>query len=542
MPDFQKTKLNFTPFKLLLSFFIIFISQCGFSQQLYWIFFTDKPNTEFDPYEYFDAKAIERRIRESLPLYDERDLPLNDFYKREALVYSKYLGESRWLNALIVESDADQIKNILKLPFVREALPLNLRPEVLQESDSAGLTLARRDSVLIKFQTKRMQGELFLEAGLTGKGIRIAVFDTGFPGVDTHPAFDHLRKGNKIIKTYDFIKKEEAVYHGFFHGTSVLSCIAGMFGDIPVGLATEAEFVLARTERALSEFKYEEYTWILAAEWADKNGAEIISSSLGYSNNRYFRENLTGRFSPVAQAANIAASKGILVINAAGNEANNRWEKLVTPADADSVLAVGAIDPYKDIATVFSSFGPTTEYRLKPNVSAIGIVIAANTRRYSRTQGTSFAAPLVAGFAACAWQAHRELKAMELFKLIELSGSLYPYYDYVHGYGIPLASRAISQRFAMADSTFTFAVDGDSVKVVIASPFIPDSTLEKDKLPVQNLFYKFSEGEERLYKFGVITVERQFPIKFALSDFKENDLITIHFEGYTDSFRIHKDD
>ena len=542
MSDFQKTKLNFIPFKLLLPFFILFITQCGFSQQLYWIFFTDKPATEFDPYGYFDAKAIERRIRQGLPLYDVRDLPLSDFYKKEVLGYSTYIGESRWLNALIVESDENQIINILNLSFVKEVLPLKLLPEVLQESDPARLTLSRRDSILIKFQTKRMQGELFYEAGFTGKGIRIAVFDTGFPGVDTHPAFAHVRNGNKIVQTYDFIKKEEEVYHGFYHGTSVLSCIAGMFGDIPVGLATEAEFVLARTERALSEFKYEEYTWILAAEWADKNGADIISSSLGYSSNRYFRENLTGRFSPVAQAANIAASKGILVINAAGNEANNRWEKLVTPADADSVLAVGAIDPYKDIATGFSSFGPTTEYRLKPNVSAIGIVVAANTRRYSRTQGTSFAAPLVAGFAACAWQAHRELRAMEMFKLIELSGSLYPYYDYVHGYGIPLASRAISQRFAMADTTFAFELHGDSVKVMIAPPFIPDSSLEKDKIPVRNLFYKFSEGGEKLYKFGVITVERQFPITFALSDFKENDLITIHFEGYTDSFRIHKDD
>jgi len=243
------------------------------------------------------------------------------------------------------------------------------------------------------------------------------------------------------------------------------------------GNGYRCRILLARTEWTTKEDKQEEYFWLAAAEWADKNGANIISSSLGYGNDWYTVKDMDGKKSVVAFAATVAAQKGILVVNSAGNEyEDNKWRTIITPSDADSVLCVGGTDPYTDRHISFSSIGPSADYRTKPNISAPGHVVAANPNgTISHTFGTSFSCPLVSGFAACAWQSNRSLTNMQLFAEIEKSGHLYPYFDYMHGHGIPQASyftttkKTILPNFHLIDSlkdnqTITFQVT-DSVLI-----------------------------------------------------------------------------
>jgi len=241
-----------------------------------------------------------------------------------------------------------------------------------------------------------------------------------------------------------------------------------------LGMAPAAEYLLARTERMHREVYAEELDWLAAVEWADRNGADIINSSLGYTTRRYFPEQMNGRTSLVARAADLAARKGMLVVNAAGNDGDNEdWRTIGTPADADSVLAVGGVNPDTGLHLDFSAYGPTADRRLKPNVAAFGTVLAAAPGGYARIDGTSFASPLVAGFAACAWQLQRTLPVMALFQQLQAAASLYPYYDYAHGYGIPQAEtllRNVRQSVAPMPARMVDFVLEDSVLAILIRP------------------------------------------------------------------------
>ena len=389
-------------------------------------------------------------------------------------------------------------------------------------------------NTLALHQIARMGGDYFKQANLTGKGIRIAVFDAGFPEVDTHPAFEHIRKN--IVATYDFTKKSENVYRGNSHGTSVLSNIAGKMGDIPLGLAPDAEFLLAITEKSRAEPFWEEETWRRAVDWAYENGAQIISSSLGYAKHRYFPENMDGQTSFVAKAAQIAAEKGILVINAIGNEGSDQtWIKLITPADVETVLSVGGIDPKTQIKSSFSSFGPSATGRLKPNVCANSTTVAAKTKgKFNSVNGTSFATPLIAGFAACVWQAHPDLKAQEIFELIQQLGELYPYYDYAHGYGVPNAWH-LDKTLPQPSKTFDFIEEDDAIKIEISKDF----SRQLGKSNNFRLYYHLQKNNGLLSEYAVIEVFQKDVLtipKEKLGDIKQ---ISVHFSGYTSTYEIH---
>ena len=229
----------------------------------------------------------------------------------------------------------------------------------------------------------------------------------------------------------------------------VLSCLTGVENGRKLGLATGAEFLLAAISASPLIIARSEVEWVMALEWADQNGADIVSSSLGYARPQYTPTDMDGT-SRVAKAANMAAAKGILVCNSMGNEGNNAsWYTLETPADADSVLAVGGIAPGGAPAW-YTSWGPTADGRLKPNVCAYGFAYVAkatqNEPYYTRADGTSFATPMVAGFAACAWQLHPDLNNMELKSEIEKSGDNYPQHSWQLGFGVPQASHFTKDR------------------------------------------------------------------------------------------------
>jgi len=470
----------------------------------YWVTLRDKNGVSFDPYTYFAPAAQARRARQHLPASEASDWPVRaDYVAAIAARADTVTLVSRWFNAVACRATAAQAAALRQLPGVAAVQVWPLREaRVAAVTDPPGRRPAGRsalfpppasspphlvtssprpisanDHLLARRQTAHLDGPALRAAGLDGRGLRIAVFDVGFRGVLEHPAFRELVAGRRIVATRDFLRNADNVYLGGGHGTEVLGCLAGRLpagvlgGPGPaLGLAPAAEYLLARTEQLHRERFAEEEAWLAAVEWADRLGADIVNSSLAYTEQRYFPEQMNGRRSLIARAANLAARKGLLVVTAAGNDGEDDWVRIGTPADADSALAIGGLDPETGLHLEFSSVGPTADRRPKPNLAAFGEVLTTTPGGgYERLEGTSFAAPLVAGFAACAWQRRRSLAAMQLFQELEKSAELYPYFDYAHGHGRPRAAYFLGAKTgpAAAGPTFDFVVHDTLVAVVL---------------------------------------------------------------------------
>ncbi|MFO7617612.1 MAG: S8 family serine peptidase [Bacteroidales bacterium] len=383
------------------------------------------------------------------------------------------------------------------------------------------------------WQLKYLDAELFRLMGLSGKKIRIAVIDGGFPGTDTHPGLKHLFDNKQIIATWDFIRNREGVYTGNPHGTAVLSCIAGIYEGTALGLAPDAEFLLARTEMNGEPLR-EELNWAKAVEWAVANGAHIIQSAIGYTYHRYFIRDLNGATSPSSRAASYAARNNVLLINSMGNEGLSKWFYLGTPADADSILSVGAIDPKTGIVANFSSHGPTADRRRKPNISAPGRVAALSPKGIRAMYGTSFAAPLVAGFAACLWQMDPEASAMEILKRVEQAGHLYPYFDYAHGFGIPKASRALKTPLPSAGLPPVIEEAEGGIAVSIGTSRAEAVNNREDRY----LYFHICRPDGYLRHYGAYRIERAGSVLLPSEKFQPGDLIRAHYGNHTTEWRV----
>ena len=516
----KKMRKNFIIIVLTL-----FSSMAMAQDKCFWVFFTDKNDTQFDPYSYFDAKAIARYQQCGADLYDISNFPLNDSYVNAVNSYStEVFGESRWLNAIGVEATDDNAALIAQLPFVAKVQEI-VSDGVTAQVDYDFKDVAVDTSLVLLDQLQRFGGQHFIDHGIDGKGLRIAVFDGGFPKVDVHPAFKHLRDNHQILKTYNFPNRCENVYGWNTHGTMVLSCIAGMMDGQKYGLATGSEFMLARTEVEPEPFK-EEVWWAQGAEWADKNGADIINSSLGYGKDRHWTREMDGT-SYVAKAANKAVEKGILVCNSAGNEGDDRrWMTIITPSDAENVLCVGGIeadlDDYQHID--FSSYGPTADKRRKPDVVAFGQAYVAQPNGKSVTVafGTSFSSPLTAGFCACAWQTRRELTALQMKAEVEKSADLYPYFDYAYGYGVPQAAY-FTNELKPAERTFNLVQEKDGVKIAFTKI-----------VPGYYVFINVEGNDGVLLGYYKIEPESR-SIKLNNKDFGEAKKLNVSYAGFYDS-------
>lgn len=556
--------------KQLAFLLLTFGSLSASASEKVWVFFTDKDVSGFDPYRFFDQKAIDRRVKHGIDLYDITDVPVNpDYVSQVSQRVEELRVTSRWFNAVCCYANEDQIQVIRELPFVRDVRVVSdiqahcagIKVAKGQRVEDESFVPSQRDKKFLRAQVERMNGELFAQNNIDGKGVRVAIFDVGFKSYKTNPAFEHIRNRNGIIKTYNFVKKKENVDGWDTHGTFVLSCIGGMIEGQMMGLATGAEFLLARTE-TWTEYYSEEENWLAAAEWADKNGADVINSSLGYTYHRYFREDMDGQTSLVARAANMAARKGILVVNSAGNEGSANWKNIGTPADADSVLSIGGIHPNTGIHTRFSSFGPTWDKRLKPNVTAYGHVIGSGPNGISETQGTSFSGPLVAGFAACAMQTRPGYKNMQLFHEIEKSGDLYPYFDYAHGYGVPQARYFIKGSSA---SLPTFEIKRSRSQMITINVLPEDESLKEDDSRIEQMyvkwpdyvFYHIENNKGYLDKYFVVdpgpaatksgeekmevpeqSTTSPSPLTILKSDYKKPYTIRVFYKGYVEEMKI----
>lgn len=512
------------------AFIIAFSLSINAQINKYKVFFADKNGVEFNPLEYFDSKAIERRIKHGISLYDITDFPVReDYISQVNSRVSEITTVSRWFNMVFVNADAEQIMNLAHLPFIIDIQQVELSSTLASDDYELGMTYD--EHLLLKNQLLSMQGDKFFNNNINGAGVRIAIFDGGFPNVDNSPVFEHIRANKRIIATYDFTKNKEFVYSFNSHGTMVLSCIAGKFDDNIMGLATEAEFLLARTEINREPFSEEE-NWLAAVEWADKNGADIINSSLGYTAQRYFKDDMNGKKSLVTRAGNLAAQKGILVVNAMGNSGSSKWKVLGAPADADSVLSIGGINPKTGYHQNFSSYGPTADNRRKPNVSAYSTAIVAGKNSIKQAQGTSFSTPLVTGFAACVLQKNPSLKAMELFAEIEKSGALYPYFDYAHGYGLPQASFFTENKPENTEESFKINIENNNISISIYQKYI-DSSLEAENY----LYYKFHEENGFIHNYFLLKVTENV-INIDMCDDREQLYLTVYYKSFIKTIKL----
>lgn len=431
---------------LITSLFSFFL---GVAQERHLVVFTDKVEEGFDPYSYFDTAAIKNKELMGLPLYDWADLPVTPEYSSavESLVDSVRF-DLRWFNGTVVYASQEQMNDVIQLPFVKSTLLLSKEGQIMvgdsMEHPELDTSLTNNMEIF-NWQLKTMGGEYFKKNNIDGTGIRVCVIDVGFPGIDENISTSHIFK-DRYIDGWNFINNRPLKFRGFNHGTQVTNYIAGKIDTTQVGLAPNIELLLARTEWLMTEKMYEEEVWVKAIEWAHQKGARLVNSSLGYHDGKHDHSELDGKSSMLSSAANMAARKGLLIVNAAGNEGRNIWKRIILPADADSVLTVGGIDPYSGVKSSFSSFGPTTDGKLKPNVCALGTVYYYDNEELTIINGTSFASPLITGFAACILQMDPTLKPMELMDTIQKISSLYPYYDYSHGYGVPQAGRLFGEK------------------------------------------------------------------------------------------------
>ena len=419
---------------------------------IYFVQFTDKQGSE--PITFSD-RAIEQRERWNIKT-DSLDYAVSSVYLDSLRsLGAEVMHCSRWMNGATIKIEKQETRNkIQECSFVdtvyltRDEVPIPLAPKWERLEDGAkrlqvsGERLEESEQQLGVYNLNALH-----EAGYKGQGIVMAVIDGGFQNANTLHCFDSVR--SQILGHYDFTDDTD----DFFgetgpHGAMCLSTIAGLT-DTYRGAATEAQYYMMRSEEYETESPKELDNLVVAMEKADSLGVNILSISLGYaefdnSNFNFTYADMNGRVSRASRAATIAARKGILVCNAMGNEGNNDWKYLTSPADADSILSVGAVGVDSTIAA-FSSYGPSVDGRVKPEACAVGyqtVIINPSADILRKGNGTSFACPLIAGLSACVWSAHPDETAMQIRERIINSTHMLGTPDDRYGYGIPDAMKA----------------------------------------------------------------------------------------------------
>ncbi len=429
---------------------------------LYRVYFSDKGASPlgFAPGDLFSPAAVARREKLGIPYPDHRDLPVNSQYITTVTGLGlSYRCASKWMNTGLFSSEKQEDTGEIEALWFIDSVKLVKRPSGLVKltGNKYGVTVPADDPDAFDPRLPH-NGHILHQSGFTGRNVVIAVLDAGFLNVNRIEALDNLRKRQGIIATRDFVYGSDYVYDYHTHGTSVLSILAGSLPGIINGTAPGARYLLLRTEDDESEYPVEEDYWAAAAEYADSAGADIITSSLGYfsfddpSMNYSFRD-MDGSTAFVTRAANIAASKGILVVNSAGNERNNEWVRIIAPSDGDSVLGVGALNHDLTISD-FSSAGYSSDGQVKPDVVAPGVLLPMQLEPglWHKGSGTSFSCPVISGLCASLMQAVPSSSPSKIIDALHKSSDRYSSPDSLYGYGLPDFTRAL----VLLDDFFTF--------------------------------------------------------------------------------------
>ncbi|RMF29141.1 MAG: hypothetical protein D6765_04885 [Bacteroidetes bacterium] len=419
------------------------------------VVFTDKAHNEYAlerPAEFLSERALQRRARQGLAL-DSLDLPVSRSYVDSLRALGlRVHSTSRWLNGAAVLADSATIEQVGELAFVDTVLRLGRFFEPAVREVKKNRSPQRREDFLgtenpygyAHEQIAMLNGDSLHALGFRGQGVLIAVLDGGFTRLDEMAVFDPGFFENQLLFTRDVVDGDDYVFESASHGAQVLSTMAAHFPGVMVGTAPEASYACLKTEEVRGEYLFEEFNWVVGLELADSLGADVINSSLGYNlfddtTMNYTHAALDGRTAPASRGAAIAARKGLLVVSSAGNDGASPWRRIDIPADAEGILSVGAVRLNGKRAP-FSSLGPTADGRIKPEVVAPGVRVVTGSPfapRLSRASGTSVAAPLVAGLAACLWQAFPTKTNQEILQAILRSCDQYEHPDNERGYGLP---------------------------------------------------------------------------------------------------------
>lgn len=461
--------------KRLFSLLIASITLCGISAQEYdyqfRLILKDKAESTYSqerPEAFLSNKAIERRLRHGVAI-DKTDLPVSQTYIQTieglgAIVVAK----SKWLNSVSVQcADSNMVEQLKALPFVSDAnLVWRGKKQPAMHADTITTTTTplpenptgktyKSYYGLGSMNTRVQNGQYLHDAGFKGEGIDIAVIDAGFNNLPRITLLNNV----KIKGTKGFVYYNENLFEGNNqHGLNVLSCMAANKPHELVGTAPEANYWLLGSEDPRSEYPVEEDYWVMAIEYADSVGVNVVNTSLGYTKydapaTGFKHSDLDGKTAFITRGANMATKKGMLVVCSAGNSGNSEWKKITPPADANLVLTVGAVSADSTIAK-FSSQGYTADLRIKPEVVGLGhgVMLVDENGLIVAKSGTSFSSPIICGLAACLWQAYPTLTNKDIINAIIESSSQYALPNPLYGYGIPDMKKAMEIAQAMTDT------------------------------------------------------------------------------------------
>ena len=449
-----------------LLFLLVLSFNFSFSQEHAWVYLGSKVNVATylaNPLTMLTQKALDRRTNQGISL-EFSDVPITPSYITDisGATGITYVGVSKWLNAIhVIGSQADINALLITFPYINNiefadnSLNVGGRFSSTKSKSAHKNKFSKESTSKIAYDYGQAQNQIEMfkvhklhELDFTGAGITIAVIDAGFPNVNTNAGFDKIRTNGQILGGYDFVNNSPDFYTGNSHGSNVLSFIAGYYDGATkyIGSAPDASFYLYISEDAIPETPAEETYWVMAAEQADYVGVDIINTSLGYTTfdeskyNYDYTTDLDGNTSFITRGAEIAYAKGIVVINAAGNSgASVSWNGNVgVPADGPNVLTIGAVNSTGNYAS-FSSRGPTSDNRLKPDVcvQGQGASYINTSGTIAAGNGTSYSSPLLAGGVACLWQALPGKTNAEIIQYVKESASIYTTPNYELGYGIP---------------------------------------------------------------------------------------------------------
>ena len=518
--------------------FLGYNTQAQFSK--YIIRFKDKTGTPFtigNPGQYLSPRSIARRTRQHVAI-DESDLPINPRYLDSVRLSPnvRVLNLSKWLNQVCIQTtDAAALARINALPFVLASQPL-MRPELssvpsnkFNEPIGPPLLPQTAQNILDYYnygnaypQEHIHEGEYLHNNGFHGEGMMISIMDAGFRNYQTITAFDSVRNNSQILETYDYVSNDPNVNDDDIHGMYCFSIIAANWPGQLVGSCPKAKFLLYRTEDAATEFPIEEQNWVAAAERADSIGADVFSTSLGYTqfDNSIFNHtyaDMNGHTTIIARGCASAIRKGIISVVAAGNDGTGSWHFISTPADTDSAITVGAVNSAGVVAN-FSSYGPSSSGVVKPTVASVGVgtTIAGSNNTPTSGNGTSFATPNLAGLVTCLWQAYQDFTNIEIIDAIKRSSSIFTAPNDRIGYGIPNFHKAyddLAQLRALRNIT---AILGTDWMKVYPNPFKRTFTVLINPKISANASFKLYDAAGKLYVTKSVVLQQGQPqiIKF----------------------------
>ena len=435
---------------LFITQFQIVLSQSEINNFKFRVYLNDKDTSldKADPLTYLSQKAIDRRKEQSAAI-DSSDYPITSTYKQTIQKLGvSIVAESKWFNTVVVQcTDSALVRKMEALSFVDSVKfvwrghPVidheMMRPR-LKTIDCSSDTLHVNNLGVSAPQFELHNAQYMYNAGFRGKGIDIAVIDAGFTNLDVIPSFAH----SLILGTKNF-PPDGGLFSASDHGTKVVSTMALNLPNKIVGSASQASYLLLRSEDESSEFPVEEDYWIAAIEYADSVGVKLVNTSLGYnqfddSTLNYTHKELTGKRALISRAADMAFDKGMLIVGSAGNEGNKTWEKITVPGDSEKMLTIGAISLDSTIAN-FSSVGPTADGRIKPDLVSVGIqtVTIGQYGIIGWSNGTSFSSPFLTGLIGSLWSVNPQLNRNQLIEIVRHSGNQYQTPDSIFGYGIP---------------------------------------------------------------------------------------------------------